>query len=432
MAKKSGKEVLLLSIGDELLDGRTQNTNASWIGEQFRLNGIKVTEVRCVSDDLSEIVEALHTGKKFSVVIATGGLGPTNDDRTLLGAAKAFKKALVKTKASLEHVRSRYAARNVELTETRQRLALVPKGAKILQNPTGTAPGVHLKIEKTDFFFLPGPPHECRPMFEADILPKAKKKLSANKLVRREFWRTFGRGEGDIYASVKPIVETLEQKYPEAIRFGVHISFPYIDLTLEHWKAPGKKNPAPAELDAAVKAVLRALGMLCFTRERETLPEVLVKMLQYLKCTVATAESCTGGLAGKLLTDIPGTSSVYLGGVIAYANEVKVSLLGVRPEILETVGAVSEPCAFQMAEGARLRFGSTFALALTGISGPGGATPTKPVGTLYVALSDAEGSQTMHHVILSSKGNREQNRIIAAHLAFDALRRRILNATKST
>jgi nicotinamide-nucleotide amidase len=426
----SKKEVLLLSIGDELLDGRTQNTNASWFGEQFRLNGIKVTEVRCVSDDLPEIVAALKAGSKFSFVIATGGLGPTNDDRTLQGAAKAFRLPLARTKASFEHIRSRYEARKVELTAARLRLALVPKGSKILQNPTGTAPGVQLRVSGTEFFFLPGPPHECRPMFEKDILPLAKRKLAGRKLVRREFWRTFGRGEGDIYSSVKPVIDALEQKYPEAIRFGVHINFPYVDLTLEHWKTPGGKNPGESELDSAVKDIGRALGMLCFTRERETMPEVLVKILQHLKVTLATAESCTGGLVGKLLTDIPGTSSIYVGGVIAYANEVKVGLLGVRPETLESVGAVSEQAAFQMAEGARERFGSTFALSLTGISGPGGATPTKPVGTLYVALSDEQGSQTMHHVILGSKGSREQNRIIAAHLAFDALRRRILGVSK--
>lgn len=420
--------ILLLSIGDELLDGRTQNTNASWFGEQFRNEGLKVTEVRCVSDDLGDIVKALNAGKKFSLVIATGGLGPTNDDRTMQGAAKAFKKPLVETKASLEHVKSRYEARKVELTPMRRRLALLPKGAKVLQNPTGTAPGVHVKEGSADFFFLPGPPSECRPMFTECIVPLARKKLKGLTLVRREFWRTFGRGEGDIYAAVKPVVDRLEEKYPEAIRFGVHITFPYIDLTLEHWKVKGK-NPSAEELDECVKEIGRALGMLCFTRQRETMPEVLVKILQHLKCTVVTAESCTGGLAGKLLTDIPGSSSVYVGGVISYANEVKVGLLGVREETLAEHGAVSEPVAFQMAEGARLRFGSTFAISLTGISGPGGGSAEKPVGTLYVAISDVEGSQTMHHVILGSKGNREQNRTIAAHLAFDALRRRILGVS---
>ncbi|RYZ95030.1 MAG: competence/damage-inducible protein A, partial [Proteobacteria bacterium] len=204
------KGVFLLSIGDELLDGRTQNTNASWIGEQLRLAGVPVAEVRCVSDRLEDIVRALEEGRNFPLVVCTGGLGPTNDDRTLEGAAAAFGRPLRATPESLAHVRSRYEARKLELTEIRLRLANLPEGARVLQNPTGTAPGVELIEGGTAYYFLPGPPNECRPIFTADILPQAKAKVGEKQLVRREFWRTFGKGEGEIYARVEKVVERFE------------------------------------------------------------------------------------------------------------------------------------------------------------------------------------------------------------------------------
>lgn len=425
--KKLPPGVFLLTVGDEILDGRIQNTNAAWFGEQLRFSGIPVSESRSVPDNSTAIANALKEGGAANpLVIVTGGLGPTNDDRTMESAGKAFHLPLAPTKASLSHVTKRYLKRGLELTPPRLKMAALPKGAKVLPNSTGTAPGVHLRAKGTDYFFLPGPPNECRPMFERFVLPVAKKCLRSRRILHREFWRTFGRGESDVYQRVSSIVEALEQRFPESVAFGVHITFPYIDLTLEVREAKGHGRPATKEISAACRDIERALGNLCFSRERESLAEAVAKLLFQEKKTVATGESCTGGLLGKLLTDIPGSSSYYLGGFVTYANSAKEGMLGINKKLLLQHGAVSEPAVRAMAENVRKKLGAHFALAISGVAGPGGGSETKPVGTTYVALSTAERTRTMHQVILGSQGSRDQNRILAAHLALDALRTELL------
>jgi nicotinamide-nucleotide amidase len=414
--------VLLLSIGDELLDGRTQNTNASWLGEQLREAGVPVAEVRCVSDNLKDIIANLKEGEKYPLVITTGGLGPTNDDRTMEAVAKKFRRPLAGTKISLEHVRSRYEARGLPLTEARKRLALIPKGAKVLQNPTGTAPGVHLKIKKTDFYILPGPPNECRPIFTKDILPTAAKKIAEKKLLRREFWRTFGKGESDIYHKIETVVAALEEKFPETVTFGIHISFPCIDVTFESWKVKGQKSPSAEEIDRAAKSISESLAEHCFTRARENLVDVVARQLKERGKTLATAESCTGGLLSKMITDLSGSSEYFLGGAVSYHNNAKEILLDVPNATLRAHGAVSEPTVKVMAENMRKKLGADFCLSLSGVSGPGGGSAEKPVGTIRIALSDARSTKTLHQVILGGKGSRDQNRTIAAYLALDLLR----------
>lgn len=420
MKKRSG--VLLLSIGDELLDGRTLNTNASWFGEQFRHAGVPVSEVKCTSDRLDEIIDALHLGKMFPLVVATGGLGPTNDDRTLEAASKFFRKPLEVHSKALRLVKEKYKARGLPLTEARKKLALAPRGSKILENPTGTAPGSHLSLGKTDFFFLPGPPNECKPMFESFVLPLAKKKVASKKLIQREFWRTFGRGESDIYARISSAVESLEKKYPLSVNIGIHISFPCVDLTFEVWKIPGEKVPSKREVEDFLTHVNQEVKEICFSRKRETLVEAVFREMKEKGKTLSVAESCTGGLLGKLFTDLPGSSSVFWGGVISYDNAAKQRFLDVDAKTLQTHGAVSEACVREMATNLRMKTGTDFAVAISGVAGPGGGSETKPVGTLYVALCDASGTKTLHQVILRGQGSRDQNRIIAAHLALDCLR----------
>lgn len=423
--------VFLLTIGDEILDGRIQNTNASWFGERFRLAGIPVSESRSVPDRAPVIAAALRDAAAYPIILVTGGLGPTNDDRTLEGAGLAFRLPLVETAASLRHVRSRYRSRGLPLTPARRKMTLVPRGAEVLANPAGTAPGLRLRACGSDFFFLPGPPPECRPMFEKHVLPRAKRLLHGRRLLRRELWRTFGRGESEIYGRVELIIEALERRFPESVAFGVHISFPYIDVTLEAREAPGGKRPSLREMDEAAGRVSAALGGLCFSRERESLAEVVARLLVKERKNVCAAESCTGGLLGKLLTDIPGSSSYFLGGAITYANSAKEALLGVNKLTLQSRGAVSGEAAREMAEGARRKLGADFALAISGVAGPGGGTPSKPVGTIYVALSTGGRTRILHQVILQGQGSRDQNRVVAAHLALDALRAELLGFPES-
>jgi nicotinamide-nucleotide amidase len=424
--KRRAPGVFLLTVGDEILDGRILNTNQQWFGEQLRFAGIPVSESRSVADQVKAIAAALKEGASHPIVIVSGGLGPTNDDRTLEGAATAFRRALGETKESFQHIKVRYEVRGIPLTPARRKMALVPKGAKVLANMNGTAPGVHLRVSGCDIFFLPGPPSECRPMFEKFVLPVAKRALRSRKLLRREFWRTFGRGEGDVYQRVSSIVEALEQRFPDSVQFGVHITFPYIDLTFEVRDSLKGRRPAPKEMDAAVRDISRALGTLCFSRERESLADAVAKLLRTERMSVATAESCTGGLLGKMLTDTSGSSAYYVGGVVAYANSAKETLLGINKKILQHDGAVSEACVRAMAESVRRKLGADFALAVSGIAGPNGGTETKPVGTTYVALSTRERTRTMHQILLQGRATREQNRVLAAHLALDALRTELL------
>jgi nicotinamide-nucleotide amidase len=412
------KGIFLLSIGDELLDGRTQNTNASWLGEQLRLAGLAVSEMRSVSDRVEDIVSALKAASRYPAVIVTGGLGPTNDDRTLAGAAKAFRRKLGPTKASLAHVRSRYEARGLPLTEARLRMALVPKGGEVLENRNGTAPGVALTVNKNNFYFLPGPPSECRPIFEKDILPRLKKR--GRQLVLRRFWRTFGRGESDIYQRVAEEVKKLEKKYPATFAFGVHISFPYIDLTLEVWE--GRKKPAKKEVEGLSRHINEQVEEFCFSHERIGLADAVATLLLDKKLTVATAESCTGGMLGKVFTDRPGSSAYYWGGVVSYDNSAKEVLLGVKRSTLERHGAVSAETVVEMADAIRRQLKTDFSLSISGVAGPSGGSAEKPVGLVYVALSSKAGTKTAHQVILNGKGSRDQNRVIATNLALDLLR----------
>ena len=417
---------LLLNIGNELLDGRTLNSNAQYFGEQLRLRGAAIGRVITVSDNLGDIADALEEAKKFKVVLVTGGLGPTNDDRTAEAVATTFARPLKEHKKALQHVSSSYRTRGLPLTANRRKLASLPEGASLIPNKYGTAPGFSIQEGSCTFYFLPGVPSECRPVFKELLLPKIARSLAQKKCIERHFWRTFGKGESTVYSLIEKYTRPLEKKYPHSFQLGVHITFPCIDLTVESWRVPGKKSPSKAEIKRLKMQIDRAVEKITFTTENKTLPEVVVALLKKHKITLATAESCTGGLVGKVLTDISGSSEVYLGGVISYANTAKETLLKVKRNTIRSFGAVSKETVLEMASGARQILGAQYGVALSGISGPTGGTKNKPVGTIYVSVVSPHGAQTTHQVILSSKGSRDQNRIIAMHLALDALRTQIL------
>ncbi len=264
-------------------------------------------------------------------------------------------------------------------------------------------------------------------MFQSTILPFAQKKLATKKLLQREFWRCFGKGESQIYHMIAPTIDFLEKKYPDTFVFGVHISFPCIDLTMESWQVKGKKSPSKQELQNAIVDIQAKVNDVSFSRDRKSLVDIVSTLLQEKQLTLSTVESCTGGLLGKMFTDLSGSSSFYLGGVIPYSNEAKKQFLDVSESVLKKFGAVSEETVKEMAENARKKFRSDFTIALSGISGPNGGTQKKPVGTICIALASAKGTKTLRQVILNSAGSREQNRLIAAHLALDALRTAIIS-----
>lgn len=425
MPRTRPQGVFLLSIGNELLDGRTLNSNAQWFGEELRVAGVPVAEVRAVGDEPDRIRHALREASRYPLVVVTGGLGPTNDDRTAEAAAREFRRPLTITPESLRHVKERYAARKLPLTTSRKRLARVPRGAALVENPSGTAPGFWIKLVRSQICFLPGVPTECRPMFLASVLPKAQE-LFQKRRTHSAFWRTFGWGESKLYQEIAPQVEKLEKKYPHTFYFGVHITFPCIDLSLETWEEAGRKSPSEREVAALVAHVEKVTTDILVTRERKTIPDVVFQILRAHRLTLSAAESCTGGLVGKTFTDFSGSSSVFVGGAVSYANAAKEALLGVRKQTLENHGAVSQSTVEEMAQGIKQKLGTDYALAISGISGPDGGTPDKPVGTVYVAILGPHRMKTLHQVILNGKGSRDQNRVIAMNLALDALRLMIL------
>ncbi|NUM88876.1 MAG: nicotinamide-nucleotide amidohydrolase family protein, partial [Bdellovibrionales bacterium] len=328
------------------------------------------------------------------------------------------------TPAAIRHVKDRYAARKLPLTPARRRLARIPRGATLIENPSGTAPGFWIERPRSRICFLPGVPSECRPMFLASVLPETEKIFPLRR-VHTAFWRTFGWGESRLYQEIAPLVARLEKKYPHTFRFGVHISFPCIDLSLEVLERG--KRPSQKEIAALTAHIDKTTEQILVTRERKSIPEVVFDLLRNNRLTLSAAESCTGGLLGKTLTDFPGSSHAFVGGVVSYANSAKQQLLGVQKQTLENHGAVSQSAVEEMAQGIRQRLGTDYAIALSGISGPGGGTPDKPVGTIYVAILGPRRSKTLHQVILNGQGSRDQNRVIAMNLALDALRLMILD-----
>lgn len=423
----------ILSIGNELLDGRTVNTNAAFFAESLRELGIEVSEVRVVGDFPADIGCALADLEKYRIVIVTGGLGPTVDDLTAAAVAKAWGEPLVSHPRAVAAVRDQLKKLRSPYTAAQARQANLPKSARVLRNTWGIAPGFMMKRGHTKFFFLPGVPRECRPMFAAFIRPVVEKLQPRPQLLESQLWRCFGRREADIFSLLKPLVARYSARFGLNFDFSSQLPYPLVDIRVDFWRARDSRKPAASARERKLFAeqVSKKVCDFCFARERISLAYSLQKILQEQQWTVATAESCTGGMVAAMLTDSPGSSQVFWGGVTSYANSAKEELLGVSPGLLRRYGAVSKEVAIAMAEGIRQRSGARFGLSLTGVSGPGGGSPEKPVGTIYVGISSALGSESGHLVIKASQGDRLQNRTYASHLALDMLRKKIIREAKA-
>lgn len=420
--------VFLLGVGDELLDGRVNNTNANFFATHLTQNGLKVVEVRAVADSIAIIGKALHEAARLAdTVIVTGGLGPTSDDLTAEAAAKAFGKKYVESAEARKQIKAMLQLRGTNPTPARLGMARVPAGAKIMRNDHGVAPAFHCRHDNCDYFFLQGVPRECRPIFLEQILPRLKKQARGQGRRHYNIWRTFGRKEADIHLALKPLIQRFEKKYPDAVRFGFQIPWPCVDVRFEVWQA--KKMPTAREISDICRSISEALQEWTFSRKDESMAEAVMQRLRLHKKTLATAESCTGGLVGKMLTDIPGSSENYLGGAVTYANSAKQVFAAVSHGSIRRHGAVSRQVAAEMALGIRDALSADLAVSLTGISGPSGGTKDKPVGTIYIGLADHEKVTCQHKVNLSAQGARHQNREYAAHLALDMIRRHLDNLT---
>ncbi len=401
----------IIIVGDEILEGLIAEANAQYLCAVLSEWGFRPRRIITVGDDLEAIVEALKDSfSRSDLVIVTGGLGPTPDDLTREAAARAFGLPLRRHEGYLEQIRKKFQERNLPFTEAEEAFALLPQGAKILPNPVGLC-GFKLEIDGRHLFFLPGVPKEVRATVQVSLLPFLQG-AGVRGMVQRVI-KCFGLTEGQ----AKELLRDL--RGPFKIAYLPHLPELHIKVRVE----ASCQREAQGILQDVVDEIRRRLGINAFGMDEDTLEGVLGGLLKERGFTLAVAESCTGGLVAHRITQVPGSSEYFLGGVVSYSNESKERELGVPGEVIRVHGAVSAECASAMAEGVRLRFGSTFGISTTGIAGPAGGTPEKPVGTVFIAL-DAE----THKEVKGYRffGDRDQIKLMASEVALDRLRRFLL------
>lgn len=423
------RSAAVLSIGDELTLGQTLDTNSRWIATRLVQLGVHVREHATVSDDQGRIASAMRRlAASGDLLICTGGLGPTADDLTRPALAESLDETLIEDGAALDAIRAWFAGRG-GMPESNRVQALRPPSARALENTNGTAPGLAARIGGTDVYCLPGPPHEMRPMFERFVTPGIRPE--PGRITRSRLILTFGLGESRV---AERLGELMDRTRGEAgvVLVGTTASLGVVTCRLR------VSAPTPAEaataLDQTESEINRRLGDAVFDRrdphagdETETadaLPRTIVRLLRERGERLAVVESCTGGLLGAEITSIPGSSAVFVGGWMTYSNGWKTAMVGVPPAVLESDGAVSEACAKAMAQGglerARTAGGADHTLAITGIAGPEGGSPDKPVGTVWIARASKGGSIEARR--FRFKGDRNAVRAWAARSALGMLR----------
>ena len=406
----------IIAVGSELLTPFRTDTNSLWLTEQLNDVGIEVKLKTIVGDDDARLEEAIRDAlKRSSVVVLTGGLGPTEDDITRKIAARALGRRLVLDDKVLEEIRAKFLHWSRKMPEINARQAMIIEGAEVLPNPNGTAPGMYIEHEGRTVVLLPGPPRELKPMFESVVSPKLSARAGDVRVARRVL-RVAGLGESAVDERIAPVYRQYEN--PQTT-----ILFTNSEIEL-HLTAQGK-NEQEAELllDGLAGQIEERLGDAVFAFRGEKMEEVVGLRLAVAGFTLATAESCTGGLIAHRLTEVPGSSTYFMEGVVTYSNEAKTRLLGVPPELIEAHGAVSAEVAEAMAVGVKQRAGTDFGLSVTGVAGPGGGTEEKPVGLVYVALADDAHTE---HRRLMLPGDRHLIRWRASQFALDLLRRRLI------
>jgi nicotinamide-nucleotide amidase len=415
----------ILCIGTELLLGNITNGNARWIAEQLAALGIAHHRQLVVGDNRERLITELQAApQRCRVLITTGGLGPTPDDLTTEAIAAAFGAPLVEHPQVWAEIQARLAARGRPCAASNRRQAFLPAGAALLPNPTGTAPGM-IWSPRPDFTILtfPGVPSEMRAMWKATAAPWLQAAGLAEGVFASRMLHFWGVGESNLAEQMADLLEgTNPTVAPYAGSGEVKLRITARAATAE----------AAAQLLEPVEAEIRSrTGALCFGVDEASLASVVLDQLRRRGQTLAVAESCTGGGLGAALAAVPGASDVLLGGVIAYANSVKEGLLGVPAALLEAHGAVSDPVAHAMAEGARRATGADWALAITGVAGPGGGSPEKPVGLVHIAVAGPAGCSSEGVRFGASRG-RSWIQTLAAGEALNRLRLALLESSRQS
>jgi nicotinamide-nucleotide amidase len=435
--------VELVNTGSELMLGRVLNTHQQWLCRRLADLGHVVTRQVAIADAGNEIQQAVREAlSRADLVITTGGLGPTSDDITRELIAELLGKKLVENKSVLAHIENFFAQRNRPRPAMTSVETFVPEGALVFLNQFGTAPGLAVRVEDGGWkmedgkrasppsstlnppssrsnkwlVMLPGPPRELRPMFDDSVVPLLKREFADEIFICRTL-RSTGIGESRVQEMVAGDLQPLVKR---GLEIGYCARPGAVDVRLT------ATDTGAAQLVREGEAVVqKILGASIFGFDEDEIENVVVRLLTEQKKTLALAESCTGGNLAHRLTNVSGASEVFLGGVVSYANRAKEKFLGVRAESLRQHGAVSEAVAREMAVGAREKFGSDFAVAVTGIAGPGGGTTDKPVGTVFIALASATGVAVEKRL---NPWDRATFKELTATQAFDQLRYLLVSA----
>lgn len=414
-------KVEIITIGNELTSGEILDTNSVYLASELASHGFEVTFITTVGDQEFYIEDALIRAQEHAeAIIVTGGLGPTTDDVTASAAAHALKRPMIINKEILQELRQRFAERGMEMPLANEKQAFFPQQAEIIPNPLGTANSFILRHRGKIFIFLPGVPKELKFLFKENVLPLLEREREAKEA--KEYFqvrtlKVFGLTESAIADRLR---EINMENYSATLAYLPRFPENHVKITVKG------KSAAEAEknLQQVEKVIREKLSGRVFAVDEETLEEIVGQLLRKHGATLAVAESCTGGLISHRITQIPGSSDYFERGIVAYSNQAKIEILKVPKNILSAHGAVSGPVAEKMAVGVREISNSTLGLAVTGIAGPSGGSVEKPVGTVFIALASPER-------VISKKynlsGDRDQVKILSAHIALDWVRRYFLH-----
>jgi nicotinamide-nucleotide amidase len=410
----------IIAVGSELLTPDRLDTNSLFLTEELNKLGIEVLRKTIVGDNRELLAEAFRDAlNRVPVVIASGGLGPTEDDLTRETVAELLGRKLRRNEEVVRAIEARFRSLKRAMPAVNLRQAMVPEGAEVLQNPRGTAPGLWLEDSGRMIALLPGPPRELKPLFLEQVFPRLQRRVSGVRMFHREL-RVTGLGESHVEERLRSIYT----RYSE-VNTTILAAPGEVQIHLRAWSDNAAQTNTA--LDEMIRSFELALGDRIFAHSAVSLEEVIAEILTANRATVAAAESCTGGLLAERLTRVPGSSNYFLGGAVCYSNELKTAWADVPAELIQAKGAVSSEVAIALADGIRRRVGSTLGVGITGIAGPGGGSEEKPVGTVHIALASSEGVKER---VVHLPGDREMIRLFATQVALDMVRMHFLFNSK--
>jgi nicotinamide-nucleotide amidase len=397
----------IITIGDELLIGQVIDTNSAWMAEQLNIIGIRVHQITSISDNQEHILTTLKEASgRVQLILITGGLGPTKDDITKQTLCNYFDTSLIFSEKAYSNVEKLFSSRGVAVTEINRLQAMVPANCKVIANPNGTAPCMWFEKDGCIYISMPGVPFEMKAIMEQEIIPKLLNKL--NQVIIHRTILTEGAGESYLASLIEPWEDSL----PEFIKLAYLPQPGMVRLRLTAYGTD--RNKLQAAIDKAEKELYPYAGKFIFGFDTDTMESVVGQLLRNKGFTLSTAESCTGGNIAQLITSIAGSSDYFKGSIVAYSNEIKEQFLGVPHQVIMEHGAVSEQTVIAMAEGIRSRFATDYAIAVSGIAGPGGGTEEKPVGTTWIAVATPTETIARKFMLGEHRGRNIRKASIAA------------------